>query len=469
MEGEKKKYCSRCGAEIPDNVKFCTKCGQRVESDTQTQEQSAKEAQPAINLRSTTESSAKRTGANKKIIIIGILVVVVIIGVVLMSGVLSKGKPTGVQPTVESAEEETETSPAATEEVMETESASVAESNIAGYDTNLKINTEYVYDNGQSIISTAVISQKADGLYIDVSAMGYGGHGQGFASGYLVEMGEDMYSCTDDNDFGTFIVRVSAAGLNLVMHADSSIQDQAIGEMYDELGGDYVILDDTDIAKESEEQYTTEAVKNEMGMIPDSSGKILTDADLAGLSKEDLRIAINEIYARHGRIFKDAELQTWFNAQPWYQGTIAPEQFDENVLSQIEKDNIKFLKSKQEGAVSNQTSKAFSGLYEITFGNQGGAELEITYGSGDDIFTADFGGSYVDAAGGTSGYLNARTDGSDGIWDYYEDGSYEASMSLQYDGADTITVTSTDGNTFGGMDFPGFAGTYKRTKEYPMP
>lgn len=80
-------------------------------------------------------------------------------------------------------------------------------------------------------------------------------------------------------------------------------------------------------------------------IIPDSSSRELTDSDLSGLSKSQLRIARNEIYARHHRKFDSAELQNYFDKQSWYSGTIAPSDFDENSeLSQIEKNNIKMIK-----------------------------------------------------------------------------------------------------------------------------
>lgn len=205
------------------------------------------------------------------------------------------------------------------------------------------------------------------------------------------------------------------------------------------------------------------------GMIPDSSSRILNDSDVKDLSDDDLRIAINEIYARHGRMFKDAALQTYFNEQPWYQGTTAPENFDENSLSQIEKDNIKFLQGKKGNATSKAAKKVLFGMYEAKFDSSGGAELEIEYLSGDDLCVVSLNGSYGDRVGATSGYLNAHTDGSDGIWDYYENESYEPSLRLTYDGQDKIVVKSLDGNTFGGMGFPGFEGVYYRTMEYQMP
>lgn len=78
-------------------------------------------------------------------------------------------------------------------------------------------------------------------------------------------------------------------------------------------------------------------------VLPISSHLPLTQENLANLSDNELWIARNEIYARHGRRFTNEYLQLRFGSCTWYQGTIAPEQFDEGVLSQIERDNIQLL------------------------------------------------------------------------------------------------------------------------------
>lgn len=82
-------------------------------------------------------------------------------------------------------------------------------------------------------------------------------------------------------------------------------------------------------------------------MIMDSSSRRLTASDLYGLSKEQLKIARNEIYARHGRLFDSESLQFYFNSKSWYHGTIAPSAFSEDLLSQVEKDNIKLIKERE--------------------------------------------------------------------------------------------------------------------------
>lgn len=205
---------------------------------------------------------------------------------------------------------------------------------------------------------------------------------------------------------------------------------------------------------------------NGQGIIPESSTRLLIDEDIADLSEKELRIAINEIYARYGRLFKDVELQVWFDAQPWYQGTVAPEDFDEEWLSQIEKDNIKYLQSKKMDSASLHTKKALSGVYEMKFGSDGGANIEIIYESGTNVFTAAFSGSYEDSSGGADGILKSS---SNDIYLFYIDGEGNPALELQFDGYDQMEVNSLSNDVMGGMGFPGFVGVYTRTKEYPMP
>ena len=74
-------------------------------------------------------------------------------------------------------------------------------------------------------------------------------------------------------------------------------------------------------------------------ILPESSSRYLTDADISGLTLQQINYAKNEIYARHGRKFQSAELQNYFNSKSWYSGTIEAADFDESVLNDFEKNN----------------------------------------------------------------------------------------------------------------------------------
>lgn len=75
-----------------------------------------------------------------------------------------------------------------------------------------------------------------------------------------------------------------------------------------------------------------------------------TREDLAGLNKDMLRLARNEIYARHGRLFQAEDLENYFNAQPWYYGRISASDFDESVLNEYERANLDLIKEVEAGS-----------------------------------------------------------------------------------------------------------------------
>lgn len=83
-------------------------------------------------------------------------------------------------------------------------------------------------------------------------------------------------------------------------------------------------------------------------MLSTSSILPLDPAMLTGLSDNTLWIARNEIYARHGRQFANEYLQQYFNRCTWYEGEIPPQEFQESVLNQTEKDNLQLLAAAEE-------------------------------------------------------------------------------------------------------------------------
>ncbi len=82
-------------------------------------------------------------------------------------------------------------------------------------------------------------------------------------------------------------------------------------------------------------------------ILPDSASKQLTRSDIAGLDRVTLNLALNEIYARHGRKFTDTAISDYFNAKSWYHPTIAANDFDEALLNQFELANLKLISSYQ--------------------------------------------------------------------------------------------------------------------------
>lgn len=77
------------------------------------------------------------------------------------------------------------------------------------------------------------------------------------------------------------------------------------------------------------------------GLYPFTSERKLTHKDVANMSINQLRIMRNEIFARHGLVFGDSELNDYFKSQSWYK----PKSDINGVrLNAVESYNVNFIK-----------------------------------------------------------------------------------------------------------------------------
>lgn len=130
---------------------------------------------------------------------------------------------------------------------------------------------------------------------------------------------------------------------------DGKIKDDKSGQNQDEKSDgsnkNEKSIDESTKISETESmssEAVTEPVNNEY-ILPESSTRLLERKDLENLSAEQCRLARNELYARHGRMFDDAALQSYFESCSWYQGSIPAANFSDTVLSEIEVKNRDFI------------------------------------------------------------------------------------------------------------------------------
>ena len=98
--------------------------------------------------------------------------------------------------------------------------------------------------------------------------------------------------------------------------------------------------------RQVEPQPEPESEYNDYYILPDSSSYYYSYGELSGMSSYDLYLARNEIFARHGRMFNNADLQEYFNSQAWYEPIYSPSQFDSmgNVLNDAEQKNVNVMR-----------------------------------------------------------------------------------------------------------------------------
>ena len=92
--------------------------------------------------------------------------------------------------------------------------------------------------------------------------------------------------------------------------------------------------DDKDADKKTETADT---------LIPDIDKRYYTDQDVQGKSKDQIQAMLNELYARHGYIFKDETLKSQYEKQSWYKGTESDMSKVEQSFNTYEKKNMEYL------------------------------------------------------------------------------------------------------------------------------
>ena len=66
------------------------------------------------------------------------------------------------------------------------------------------------------------------------------------------------------------------------------------------------------------------------------------------LTDWEIRVARNEIYARHGRIFSDPDLNAYFRSQSWYTPRNTADEFSQRVVfNDYESKNINLILNEQ--------------------------------------------------------------------------------------------------------------------------
>lgn len=135
-------------------------------------------------------------------------------------------------------------------------------------------------------------------------------------------------------------------------------------------------------------------------VLEDSAVRYLIQEDLQGMSAEQLRLARNEIYARHGYQFDDPALNEYFTSKSWYYPAGGDKRFYECLLNIYEKYNVQMILAAEQGTeytgellqgygyeeISENIEKEFSGDVDLAFfedlcgtwGTQSGKIVSIT-------------------------------------------------------------------------------------------
>lgn len=370
------KTCVSCGKELKENAKFCTYCGQRQDVMRQ---------------------------KNQKVILI-LLLVLVLLAVLAVGGVgaywylnnsdnsdsevierYEEEKPTEVKREEESSVEETQE---AVEQVEEVKEEKAEETNVVkGLPIPLTASVN---------VSSCILDENfsATGIMDGDADTAWAENGAGIGRGEYIEFHfpekTDIYGVAilvgnlkSESNYVKYAcpskVKVVAGDKTEIVDIDIKTPDfDYLSDSYQYIDFEEPFYTDTiqveimnarkgtefDISciselhlytypeKGKEDKYDAKAWnvahEEEDYLLPDSDTKYLTTADLAGFTQEECRLARNELYARHGRIFNDEGLQKYFESKDWYRGMIDGDDFKESMLNDYEIANRDLIVSYEE-------------------------------------------------------------------------------------------------------------------------
>lgn len=155
--------------------------------------------------------------------------------------------------------------------------------------------------------------------------------------GFTVEIGDYAYS--EEWPEG-YVIAQSPLG-------DTTAKSSTVVTLDISLG---LIESETTVAPTEEPVQATKAQQSQSNgsdnsyIFSNSSSSYLSNSDVSALSDNNLTIALNEIYARRGRIFKDSALSSYFNSKSWYTPKYTQAEFDKNVtFNDYEQKNLQLM------------------------------------------------------------------------------------------------------------------------------
>lgn len=130
---------------------------------------------------------------------------------------------------------------------------------------------------------------------------------------------------------------------------DNTDEDNAASELSNDYRGDEdgrEGQDDTEDGEESEEWDDKAGEKEDEYILFDSDRRYYTKEEIGMLDDWTLQMAINELYARHGRKFVLESVREYFEEKSWYEGLIEPKDFDgheREFFNDYEEENRKIM------------------------------------------------------------------------------------------------------------------------------
>lgn len=367
--------CEACGARVKDGMLFCTQCGAPMNR----------------NSAESSESVNKKKGKKKRRIVPWLILFMTVISILLIGGIVLYfvgpknliNRITGKDSSITEIKEEKSES---VESVSETEEQTVIATEPVSNDTDLlakgindirnniaRLVNSGFYSNKQ--IESGITAYVEDDTVAEIIADRYTDNND-YSRDYYYSDGKLIfaeYVSTDLHQF--FFENGKLVRWSYSQDADdrNNVINYDMENTTEYARWEQTVQNDSATLLAKLETIDEVSYDSEEYIFANSDSEYIYETDLYGLSEWELRIARNEIMARHGRLFNDTTLQTYFDNCSWYTGSIDPDSFDKNyesILNDYEKKNADMIKdyekkTNKSKSVSNNgaVDKSFYGVW----------------------------------------------------------------------------------------------------------
>lgn len=345
-------FCKKCGKELKDQDLFCTSCGTQVLSLTN----------PKLQNQEPADRTSKNHGTvqkNRNVLIpVFSIVGIIVLGIAAYFIVDTYNAPKkNVAQTASTSEQKSVSNKKETNKVT---SSQTSEGTIVT-DYTGKLNALQIHTNGKVLlVGNWSILDKNGTLFVEANSIpskDLSGIFDLYDTGNLASLqnwAKDVYSITEDLSHKLnkeWIINVSNSCVEFypttLSSTDLKHYSGTCGYSIPVLTGNnkenLSLIINSSVFGSSNYTKSTDMAPSQY-ILPGSDLNKLTDSEIDSLSLEQLRLARNEIYARHGYIFKSEDLKAYFSQKAWYHANAS---YDGTTLSEVEKYNVEWIQTRE--------------------------------------------------------------------------------------------------------------------------